>query len=384
MERKRLPMMAIICLAAGCNNSNAASKPSSPPAAGQTGTSIGAMSTAGTLSTTPSAGTGVSSGVAGTGSLATAGTAVQAAGSGAAVVMAAGGGAAGTAGAAGAVDAAGSGGGAAPTPGEPKIPMAPEPCPMLKTGNVTIMGTSVQLFVGTKQADKKGSILIYWHATGSNSTEVAGGIGFTQAQIKEITDEGGIVASGNQSTGKGMNTGNGVWYTEDFKIADEVVACAVQQLNIDTHRIFTAGGSAGALQAGIMVFQRSSYLASSLPNSGGYTIGGSKFEDPNHIPPVMTMHGAPGADVVIVDFSKQSAVLDHLVTAAGGFAIDCNHGGGHVAAPLDLKAVGFQFLKDHPFGVSPEPYATLPSTFPKYCKIWTKDDPIPSGAVGGM
>jgi hypothetical protein len=40
---------------------------------------------------------------------------------------------------------------------------------------------------------------------------------------------------------------------------------------------------------------------------------------------------------------------------------------------------------DHPFAVSPEPYAGgLPMNFPKYCKIWTKDDPIPSGAVGGM
>ena len=262
--------------------------------------------------------------------------------------------------------------------------MPPEPCPMLKTGNVTIQGTTVQLNVGTKQEGKKGPILIYWHATGSTASEVTS-IGFTAAQIKEITDQGGVVASGSQSTGKGMNTGNGVWYTDDFKIADEVVACAVQQLNIDTHRIWTAGGSAGALQAGIMVFLRSSYLAASLPNSGGYTIGGSTFEDPSHIPPVMTMHGAPGTDVVIVDFSKQSAVLDHLVTVAGGFAIDCNHGGGHVAAPADLKADGYQFLKDHPFGVSPEPYAGgLPMNFPKYCKIWTKDDPVPSGAVGGM
>ena len=30
----------------------------------------------------------------------------------------------------------------------------------------------------------------------------------------------------------------------------------------------------------------------------------------------------------------------------------------------------WQFMKDHPFGVTPEPYANgLPASFPSYCKI---------------
>lgn len=259
---------------------------------------------------------------------------------------------------------------------EPKLPMAPEPCPKLATGTVTIQGTSVQLWVGQKQDGKHGPVLIYWHYTGGNSSEAL----TWSTAMSEIMAEGGIIASGNQSTGKGQDTGNGVWYTDDFKIADEVVACAKDQLDIDPKRIYTAGGSAGALQAGIMVYKRSSYLAASVPNSGGYTIGGNDLEDPTHVPAVMTLHGAKGVDVVIVDFSEQSLVLDVDVVKKGGFAIDCNHGGGHVGAPANLIDAGWQFMKDHPFGVSPEPYANgLPMTFPSYCKIIKATDMAPDG-----
>ena len=77
-------------------------------------------------------------------------------------------------------------------------------------------------------------------------------------------------------------------------------------------------------------------------------------------------------------------LIAHFTAAAICLAVTACSKPTQDKAGADLKAVGFQFLKDHPFGISPEPYATLPTTFPKYCKIWTKDDPIPSGAVGGM
>jgi hypothetical protein len=54
--------------------------------------------------------------------------------------------------------------------------------------------------------------------------------------------------------------------------------------------------------------------------------------------------------------------------------MDCDHGGGHCGLPLlpaDVANSGWQFMVDHPFGVSPEPYAAgIPATFPKYCKVW--------------
>src|SRR6185295_11705749 len=108
------------------------------------------------------------------------------------------------------------------------------------------MGQNVQLWVGQRQPNKKGSVMFYWHGTGSSSSEAS----LLGPALNEIQADGGIVASFTTSLGTGQTTGNSVWFTDDFKMADVVLACAVAQLNIDTHRVYTAGCSAGGLQAG--------------------------------------------------------------------------------------------------------------------------------------
>jgi hypothetical protein len=51
--------------------------------------------------------------------------------------------------------------------------------------------------------------------------------------------------------------------------------------------------------------------------------------------------------------------------------VNCNHGGGHCGAPAALYTAAWEFMKAHPFGVKPLPYAAgLPATFPTYCKIY--------------
>src|SRR5262245_39165707 len=110
---------------------------------------------------------------------------------------------------------------------EPVIPMAPADCPEIKTGNITVLGQSVTLWVGAKQEGKQGPIVFYWHGTGSSPMEATGGLG---PGNREVMAEGGVIASFSTSTGKGMNTGNNVWYTGDFDMADQILACAVKQL----------------------------------------------------------------------------------------------------------------------------------------------------------
>ena len=137
--------------------------------------------------------------------------------------------------------------------------------------------------------------------------------------------------------------------------------------------------------AGEMAYLRSSYVAATLPNSGGQ--GGYPqnmvLEDPTHVPAAMTMHGARGVDVVVIDFGDSSLREDIDIAKRGGFAVDCDHGGPHVGAPPSLKAAGWDFLKKHPFGFGTSPYAGgLPSTYPSYCKIVTKDTPMPMSMTG--
>jgi poly(3-hydroxybutyrate) depolymerase len=335
---------------------------STPGGAGGTGTGLGGSGfTGGGISGSDAANGGGQSGIGGNnfgGGFS---------GSGASGDGAAGFAAAGTGGIGGAAGTGGTGGsGPIQTNGEPKLPTITEQCPQLKTGNITVMGQQVQLWVGTKQDNKKGAVMFYWHGTGSNSGEAS----LLGPALQEITSEGGIVASFTTTTSQGTNTGNNVWYTGDFKMADIILVCATQQLNIDTHRIYAAGCSAGGLQSGAMVYGRSSYLAGAMPNSGGIVPipGVQTMDDPSHVPSLATTHGGT-SDMVGVSFSMTSATEDNDIASKGGYVMDCDHGGGHCMAPAAAVAAQWTFLKAHPFGVASDPYAGGLTGMPTYCKI---------------
>jgi hypothetical protein len=264
----------------------------------------------------------------------------------------------------------------------PVIPAATGACPTLtglSGGAVTVSGTQVSIWSGTK-GETPAPIVFYWHGTGSTASEVTT---FMQPQLTEIVKEGGLVASFSTSTSQGQDTGDAVWFTGDFAMADQILACATQQLNINTRMIYTAGCSAGGLQAGAMMFSRSDYLAAAMPNSGGETFANEFPQENAHVPSVMTAHGGT-ADMVVISFATASATLDMDVASRaasskppGGYAIDCNHGGGHCgiffAPAVDYAAyisAQWQFCKDHPFGVAQDPYANgLPASFPSYCTV---------------
>jgi hypothetical protein len=117
-----------------------------------------------------------------------------------------------------------------------------------------------------------------------------------------------------------------------------------------------------------MAMVRSSYLAAVAPNSGGI-VGAQPWQD-MHTPAVYTMHGG-SSDMVIVTFSQTSASFDMSAKMHGGFVVNCDHGGGHCAAPGDLQKGAWQFMKDHPWGVSPSPWmSAIPAGIPDYCKIF--------------
>jgi poly(3-hydroxybutyrate) depolymerase len=226
----------------------------------------------------------------------------------------------------------------------------------------------VTIWAGTPTASQSGPAVIYWFATMSSPQEAIKGLG--QAAINEITAQGGLVAAPGATNGKGQNTGNGVWYTGDFETTDEVIACAIQQLHIDTRRIYASGFSAGGLQTTRMSYERSGYLASVVPYSGGTSAWGTgAAQDPSNIPAAMVIHGAPGSDTFIMDFAQASAAYEADIKTRGGFSIDCNHGGGHMM-PSGIAPSVWQFMKDHPYKVSPEPYVGgIPAGFPTYCKL---------------
>lgn len=251
----------------------------------------------------------------------------------------------------------------------PKIPEVMGECPEIKTGTIMVGGhRNVAITAG--EGGKKGALVFYWHGTGSTA---AGEIGrLPPEMIEDITSTGGIIAGFNGSGtagGKGDCSGTGTHNIADFDAGDQLVACAVKNHGIDPRRIYSAGCSAGGLQTGCMGALRSSYMAAVAPNSGG-VVSPQPWQD-DHAPAVMTMHGAAGSDVVIVDFSNTSRTYDMSAKSHGSFVINCDHGGGHCGLSNELKNAYWQFFKDHPFGIEKSPWETaLPAGVPDYCKVF--------------
>jgi poly(3-hydroxybutyrate) depolymerase len=206
-------------------------------------------------------------------------------------------------------------------------------------------------------------MVFYWHGTGSFAGEYAS---MAAAVASGVQAEGGILIAFDGSTGGDLLSGTAIFGKGDFDIADQLLACAVKNYNVDPHRVFATGCSAGGLFSGAMAAARSNYIAAAAPNSGGWTVPVA-FQN-NYTPALMTIHGAPGSDVVIIDFSESSMTADMAFKARKGFVINCNHGGGHCGGG-GLAGDIWTFFKAHPYGVNPEPWTALPAGFNPVCKI---------------
>ncbi|HTB73823.1 MAG TPA: hypothetical protein VK762_11295 [Polyangiaceae bacterium] len=262
------------------------------------------------------------------------------------------------------------------------LPTAKGTCPTLKSGgmqSIMLNGSSMSwsMSVGTKASSATGPIVIYWHGTGTNAGESATALG---NGITDIVNLGGIVAAADSTSSTGTNTGDGVWYTGDVDFADFIIACAIQQLNIDASHIHVAGYSAGAIQTGYMWYARSGYVASAIVYSGGASGFGQQLQDPSNVPSLIGAHGAAGSSSCTItssncDFLAGSTTMFETTAKSAGapMVIDCDDGSSHVDITRlsKLSPVAWQFFKDHPFKAGkPDAYAGgLPSAFPTYCKI---------------
>jgi hypothetical protein len=249
------------------------------------------------------------------------------------------------------------------------VPKAKEACPVmagLAGAAVTFLGNAVTIWSGP--AGSLGPMVFYWHATTATSDEAIAGLG---PGTSEVVKSGGVIAAFNTSNGTGSNTGDFTWYTGDFTTADEILACANQQGLIDVTHIHSAGYSPGSCQTAAMVYSRA-YLASVICYSGGAMTMGPLPDPANH-PALLGAHGAVGSDVYGIDIATNTILLENDLAGKGSFVIDCDDGGDHLTSgPARLAGVaapGWRFLKDHPYKVDPEPYQSVPSTFPSYCKL---------------
>jgi hypothetical protein len=255
---------------------------------------------------------------------------------------------------------------AARDPLEPTfLPTPSAACPELVSGEARLLDSSLRLWVGPERP-APGPLVIYWHGVGSSTSEASDRLSFV---LDEIMEQGGMMVALAETTSRGSDTGTGAWHTGDFEIVDELVACALASGRIDKRRIYASGCSAGGLAAGTMAYMRSGYLAGVQLDSGG-TILDEALQDPEHVPALIAAHGASDTDIVIVNFAELSVELAMRIASSGGFAVRCDHGGGHCGTPSAIREAQWQFLLAHPYGTKPSPYeAGLPSSFPRQCQI---------------
>ncbi len=256
---------------------------------------------------------------------------------------------------------------------DPVIPTPSMACPSFVSGATTIMGAGVQIYAGAQSSGTKAPLLFYWHGTGGSGAQVSM---IPSVVRNEILNAGGIIVAPNTSVMTGSDiSGTAVWHEGDLALSDLVTGCAVRDHNIDPRRIYVMGCSSGGLAAGVMGLRRARYVAASAPNSGGlYLDAGVHYTEPGatRVARVMTMHGPVTSDIVIENFATMSLDLCRATRAAGAVAIDCDHGAGHCGAPAALQEAAWRFMKDHPYGLASEPYASgLPPDFPSYCRITT-------------
>ncbi|MCP4676168.1 MAG: hypothetical protein GY854_11805 [Deltaproteobacteria bacterium] len=254
------------------------------------------------------------------------------------------------------------------------LPTPTGTCPDFKAGDVTFSPANIQerkvrIWMSDAANTKDGPLVFYWHGTGSNpNMEVPGGLG--NQVMNQIKAEGGIIAAPYHDTAAGqfpwfLVTGN---RTDDLLVADEVLACAIEKLGMDTRRIYTLGMSAGGLHTAQMSFRRSNYIAGAVTYSGGISYGNPPNKDPDNKFAAMIFHGGPD-DVVVISFQQASNTYKTKLENGGHFAFICNHGNGH-NIPFAATGSVWQFFQDHPYGTDPSPYeSSLPNGFPDYCEL---------------
>lgn len=258
---------------------------------------------------------------------------------------------------------------------EPDLPIPTKPCPELIDGTVEFhpdglaSPRDVRIWMDPEvAAEKDGPLVFYWYGTGGEPDQALAGVG--ELGIQEILDLGGIVVAPTHDPGAGVFP----WHLvlsekqDDLLLADEVLACAQEQIGVDPTRIHSLGFSAGALHTAQMSIRRSDYLASVTTYSGGLIFGSMpEFAEQANDFPAMIFHGGQG-DVVVVGFKQASEDYAAYLAANDDFSFICDHGMGHTIPPEQDSVM--QFFADHPWGTMPEPYASgLPDGFPAYCTL---------------
>lgn len=252
-----------------------------------------------------------------------------------------------------------------PEEGLPKpefIPAPSGPCPEFEGEEITLFPDGVErrvrLWIGEEATKQDGPLVFSWHGWhGSPGPYVLS----TEGRAELMAMGGILVAPHIDEADEDQ-----YWDMDDVRLADEVLACAIDKVGVDLRHIHTAGLSAGGRQSVLLAYQRSGYIASFVSYSPGTRGGSLVSQDPENLFAGVITHGGTSEDAIFQDLAE--SYFNGLVSV-GHFAAICVHDQGHTIPNL-VQAQALGFLMDHPFGLQPSPYADgLPPTFPRFCQL---------------
>ncbi len=245
------------------------------------------------------------------------------------------------------------------------VPTPTAPCPTFTDGVVTFCPAGIpacrDALVVNADGASGGPLALHWHGTYESPEGLMNWDWAAQqiATMVELHDGLMVLPYADPAAESRPGTPFPWWIVcgavgtqcerpDDFILADEIVACAVEQGLVDPQRLNTSGMSAGGAMTSHLV-DTAAYFAGAVSWSGGLTNGSPPATPPNTTS-VMVLHGGssdlycgegasgPGG---CYDFVPPSESLAEAVDAAGNFAFLCDHQAGHSAS---MGGEGAQFM----------------------------------------
>lgn len=260
-----------------------------------------------------------------------------------------------------------------PTGGDeptPALPTADGACPEFTTGDLDFQPGETgarRARVYFDPAAGGGGPLVFWfHGTGGNAADSEDALD----DLEAIVAMGGMLVMPYSDPAAGQFPWHLVLSQNeaDLHLMDEIVGCAAAGPGIDARHIHAAGFSAGGLHASQAGIRRASYIASTVPISGGIYDINTPSDAPGQVISSMIFHGGATDNAGGLAFSESSEVFRAAVEARGGYTLMCNHNDGHHYT--SDRHVAFDFMMAHPFGTDPSPFEGegVPSWVPDYCE----------------
>jgi predicted esterase len=251
-----------------------------------------------------------------------------------------------------------------PTPeiAQPSAPGLPSgSCPTFEDGmqSFTSAGQNRQVLVSLpSDLQPDAPVIFYWHSFGTDAN-----YWFQNWGLSSLAEDTGAIVLLPQALDVRwfewdwvINSSTGEWNQgalEDVAVFDDLRSCAIQELQADVRRIYTAGFSAGGVWSTFLTQQRSDALAASYIMSGGNIVN-LPWAAPELPIPTVAMEGGegdvwPDPTAPVADF--HTGILDFTANMLDEdqFLVRCTHDLGHTPPP-GARAWMEEFLLRHSYG----------------------------------